>query len=584
MPAIFSEQQINKLYCFLFSPINHKKDQKVKLGLIITLFFIIICSVISYYDVLKGQYKGEIFNDDLRIYFWLDKFVDPDLFPNDPIANYFKAVTPVGYTFLFYVLAKIGITPGFAMQIIPLFIGVFSSVYIFLLSLEILPIISFGFVTTIVSWMTFFSVDFLPRASFILFFPAFLYYLARRYLLSCLATILLQGLFYTPFVFILLGLLIVRLFSWKNRKIRISSDKEDYLFCLTGIFVTAIVSIVYIWSSQNYLPSISGEQAIKLSEFWYPEGKVPYYSDNLLDTYIFGWQSGLKPGKLLKSVPVIGCLSLVLPFLLYFSSKFPLINQLTKNIVILSHILLVSCGLNFLAHLVFFKLYYPNRYTTRPLTFVIALTSSLCLFILLEFTWNWFNHQRVTMMIKKLAFIIIILLLGGYSLIYPLYVASQTTPRVNYHLSELELFFAKQSKNIIVASLEGIPSNNIPIFSKRSTLTAPEFVVPYHPKHYVPMKQKTIDFIEAHYTDDISKLKQFIEQYQVDFFVIRESTFTPKFFKKSTWFKRWKDLAQEISKEQQSGKIPSLLNLKASCTDFQSEEWSVVSSKCILRQ
>ncbi|MDJ0659711.1 MAG: hypothetical protein QNJ42_09500 [Crocosphaera sp.] len=588
MPTIFSEKKQpkknNKLYDFLFSPINQKQNQEVKLGLSVTLIFILICSVIAYYDVLTGQYRGEIFNDDLRIYFWLDQFLDPDLFPNDPIADYFKSVTPIAYTFLFSILAKLGITPRFVMQVIPLFLAVFSSAYIFLLSLEILPIIPFAFVTTIVSWMTFFPTDALPRSSFIILFPAFLYYLIRRALLPCLATILLQGLFYTPFIFVLIGVLIVRLFSWKNRKIRISSDKKDYIFSISGIFVAAIVSIVYILSSQDYLPSISGAEAIKLPEFWYPEGRVPYYSDNILDTYIFGWQSGLKPGKLLKSIPLVGWLSLILPLLLCFPSKFSLRNEITQNRVILLNILIASCGLNILAHLVFFKLYYPNRYTRMPLTFLIALSSSLCLFILLRAIWNWCNAQQFTVKVKQAAFIIITLILGGYSLAYPLYFSSRVSPRVVYHLPEIEMFFAAQPKDILVASLEGTPSNNIPIFSQRSTLTAPEFVVPYHPKHYIPMKEKTLDLIEAHYTDDQLKLKKFIQQYQIDFFVIRESTFTPKFFTRSTWFKQWKDIAKKISNEQKLGKIPSLLKFKQNCTDFQSEEWFVVSSKCILRQ
>ena len=93
-------------------------------------------------------------------------------------------------------------------------------------------------------------------------------------------------------------------------------------------------------------------------------------------------------------------------------------------------------------------------------------------------------------MIKKVALITITFFLGGYCLVYPTYLASQEAPSIPYHLPEIERFFAKQPKDIKVASLEGIPGNNIPTFSQRSTLIGPEFFLPYHPKYYIPMKEK----------------------------------------------------------------------------------------------
>lgn len=570
---------------FLFKPITQDQNQRVKLGLGLTLLFISICSLIAYHGVFTGQYQGQIFNDDVRIYFWLERFLDPDLFPNDLIADYFQAVTPVGYTFVFSLLAKLGIKPLFVMQVIPLFIVLFSSAYIFLLSLEILPIMTFGFLTAILSWVSFFPSDPLPRSSFLAIFPAFLYYLTRGALLPCLGTIILQGLFYTPFLFLLMGILIIRLFQWKRGKFTVSSNRQDYIICLTSILVAAIPLIVYVLSSQRYLPVISGSEAIQMPEFWYPDGRVPYYSDKILDTYIFGWQSGLKPGKLLKSPTQIGSLSFCLPFLLYFSSTFSLATKLKKNVVVLVHIILVSLGLNLLAHLVFLKLFYPNRYTRYPLTFVVVLASCLSLFILFEASWRWFSHhEQFPMMTKKAAVVIMTTLLGGYCLLYPLHLLSQKLPRVHYHLPDLEMFFAKQPKNIMIASLESLPANNLPTFSQRSVLTAIEFALPYHLKYYTLLKQKTIDLINAHYTDDFSQLKKFIEQYKVDFFVVRESTFSPKFLKVNGWFKNWKDIAQEITKHQEEGKVPSLLQLSQICADFQSEDWLIVSSQCILAQ
>ncbi|HAC62932.1 MAG TPA: hypothetical protein DCF68_05195 [Cyanothece sp. UBA12306] len=575
----------NQLYQFFFEPITEQQNQRVRLGLALTLLLVSICSLITYQGILRGQYQGEIFNDDVKVYFWFERFLDSELFPNDLIADYFKSVTPVGYNFLFSILTNLGVEPLFLMQIIPLFLIFFSSAYIFLLSLEIVPIITFGFLTTILSWMTFFPSDSLPRSFFLALFPAFLYYLIRGALLPCLGTIFLQGLLYTPFLFILIGLLIIRLFKWKNGRLTVSSNRQDYVFCLAGILVAGIGIIVYVLSSYRYLPSISGSEAIKMPEFWYHDGRAPYYSDNILDTYIFGWQSGLKPGRLLDSQTNIGRLSFLLPILLYLSSKFLLVTKIKKNIVILFQIIVVSLGLNLLAHLVFFKLYYPNRYTNLPLRFVIILASSLSLLILFEAVWRWLGHFELFSVInKKMVAITMTTLLGGYSLLYPLYLSTQKLPKVFYHVPSIEMFFTKQPKNIMVASLEEVIASNIPTFSKRSVLTASEFANPYHLKYYTPIKQRTIDLINAHYTDDLSQLKTFIEQYKVDFLVVREATFSPEFLTKSIWFRQWKDIAKKIKTQQEQEKVPSLLQLSETCAEFQSEDWLVVSSKCILAQ
>ncbi len=576
---------IDRLSYFLFEPISPEQNQRVKIGLSFTLLFISLCSLIVYQGVLTGQYQGEIFNDDIRIYFWLNRFIDPELFPNDLIANYFEAVTPRGYTFVFFILSKLGIKPLLVMQIIPLFIIIFSSAYVFLLSLEILPIITFGFLTTTLSWLTFFPSDPLPRSFFLVLFPAFLYYLIRDKLLLLLGAIILLGLFYTPFLFLIIGLLIVRLFQWKRGRFVFADNRRDYTISIIGILIAAIPILCYVISSQQFLPSTPGSEAIKMPEFWYPNGRTPYYSDNILDTYIFGWQSGLKPGKLLKSSTRISLLSFGLPFILCFSSMFPLVSKVRKDVLVLFQIVGVSLTLNLLAHLVFFKLYFPNRYTRFPLSFVIVFASSLSLFILFQSIWCWLSFNiHLPVITRKIAVIAITTLLGGYCLLYPFYLSFQKSPRAFYHNPSLESFFTKQPKDIMIASLEELPSNNIPTFSRRSVLTGGEFTVPYHLKYYIPIKQKTTDLINAHYTDDLSHLKKFIEQYSIDFFVMRESTFSPEFIKSNVWLKQWKDIAQEIEKQRKAGKVSILWQIGQNCTDFKSNDWLVVSSQCILDQ
>jgi len=60
---------------------------------------------------LQPAFSSEyVVQDDARQHvFWMRRFLDPELFPNDIIANYFQSVAPLGYRALYYFMAKLGL-------------------------------------------------------------------------------------------------------------------------------------------------------------------------------------------------------------------------------------------------------------------------------------------------------------------------------------------------------------------------------------------------------------------------------------------------------------------------------------------
>ena len=76
---------------------------------IVTLVFAIGYGILA----LKKAFQGEwVVQDDARQHvFWMMRYVDPSLFPNDLIADYFQSVAPFGYSSLYRGAVALGFDP-----------------------------------------------------------------------------------------------------------------------------------------------------------------------------------------------------------------------------------------------------------------------------------------------------------------------------------------------------------------------------------------------------------------------------------------------------------------------------------------
>jgi hypothetical protein len=522
--------------------------------------------------------------DDARQHiFWMQRFFNADLFPNDLIADYFQSVAPAGYTWLYKSLAFIGINPLILAKIIPFILGLICTYYIFRITLEILPVTMAGFIAALVMnqaiWMKDDVASATPRAFIYPFFLAFLYYLIRGSLVRMGIAIALVGLFYPQYVFVASGMLILRLICWRNGRFQFSSEKQDFIFCGVGLSTAFFVLLPYALTSSEFGPTISREAAMKLREF-YPNGRSTFFHVHPKDFWLTGKRSGIFPKSLFT--PATQCAGLVLPFLLSFGSAFPLIKNITSRIWLLVHLLLSSLGMFFIAHILLFRLHLPSRYTGLSFRIIIALATAIALTLIIDALFNWAeNREKFPIKFRPIISLVLTGLILASLVLYPAFVKG--FPLVKYKVgraTDLYDFFREQPDDILIASLEE-EANLLPTFAQRSILLGREYAIPYQVGYYTQFRQRVIDLIVAQYSSDLIDVKSFIQKYGVDFWMVHRGSFTPEYVEKNSWLMQYES-AQDAVTFLQLGYIPALATTIPICTVFQNDSLFVLDANCIL--
>src|SRR4028118_299425 len=184
-----------------------------------TIFWLVLTLAVPLYfgfGALYYAFSAEyVVQDDARHHVvWLQQFVDPQLFPNDLISDYFQSVAPNGFKLLYRLIAQVGIEPVVLAKVLPIILGLITSVYFFGVGLQIFPIPAGVFLSTLLLNQMFWIRDDVssatPRAFLYPLFAAFLYYLLKRSLFPCIVAIALQGLFYPQLMLVEIGILTIR--------------------------------------------------------------------------------------------------------------------------------------------------------------------------------------------------------------------------------------------------------------------------------------------------------------------------------------------------------------------------------------
>ncbi|HAZ49939.1 MAG TPA: hypothetical protein DDW76_20810, partial [Cyanobacteria bacterium UBA11369] len=341
---------------------------------------------------LQKAFSGEyVVQDDARQHvFWMVRFIDPELFPNDLIADYFQSVAPAGYKAVYQLPARLGINPLVLNKFLPILLGLITTGYCFAISMQLLPIPATALISTLLLnqnlWMKDDIVSATPRGFVYPIFLGFLYYLLRRNLWGVGIAIALLGLFYPQCVFIASGILILRLFRWQNWRFKLSPNRTDWILCASGLGVAFLVLLPFALSSSQFGPTITASAARKLPEFL-PGGRANFFHRDLFKFIFTGYRSGMFPRSLFTPVTLL--FGLLLPILVRFRSRFPLLKQLTNSSAILGQIVIASIGMFFAAHAVLFKLHLPSRYTGITFRIVIAFASAIAISIILDTIWRW---------------------------------------------------------------------------------------------------------------------------------------------------------------------------------------------------
>ncbi|MEM1172216.1 MAG: hypothetical protein AAGJ08_24825 [Cyanobacteria bacterium P01_H01_bin.35] len=573
---------ISNLHKFSTYPINKKSYRGAIFWFSLSMTFAVVYGFLA----LKKAFVSSLsVQDDARQHiFWMQRFFNPDLFPNDLIADYFQSVAPAGYTWLYKSAAFIGINPFFFAKIIPFILGLICTYYIFRICLEILPVPMAGFIAALVMnqaiWMKDDVASATPRAFVYPFFLAFLYYFIRGSLVRMGIAIALVGLFYPQYVFVASGMLILRLISWRNGRFQLSSEKQNFLLSGVGLSTAFFVLLPYALSSSEFGPAISREAAMKLREF-YPNGRSTFFHVHPKDFWLTGKRSGMFPKSLFT--PATQCAGLLLPFLLSFGSVFPLIKNITSRIWLLVHLLLSSLGMFFIAHALLFRLHLPSRYTGLSFRIIIALATAITLTLIIDALFNWAeNRPRSPIKFQAIISLALTGLILASLVLYPAFVKG--FPLVKYKVgraTDLYEFFQEQPEDILIASLEE-EANLLPTFAQRSILLGREYAIPYQVGYYSQFRERTIDLIVAQYSSDLMDMKNFIQKYGVDFWMLHRGSFTPEYVEDNSWLMQYES-AQDAVTFLQLGYIPALATTIPICTVFQNDSLFVLDANCVFR-
>lgn len=567
---------------------NPKKQLALKLWLLLSFSFAVIYCVMALQKAFSAEY---VVQDDVRQHvFWMLRYVDPELFPSDTIADYFQSVAPLGYSALYRCITYLGINPLVFNKLLPTAIALVSTYYCFVLCREFFPFLPGCFVATILLnqslWFNEDLVSATPRAFVYPFFLGFLYYLTRESLLPCLMMITCIGFFYPQYLLICTGLLSFQLIlSWYNsRKFKLALQVQRIY--LLGLILAVSILLFYVLSISEYAPIITRAEALQLPEF-HSQGRSEFFEDNFWDYLLKEGRGGLIPEFLFT--PITLTMGLLLPILYQFPRQFPLGKKISPHIKLLPQLLAVSILMFSLAHILLFRLHLPSRYTIHSWRIIAAITAAISISIISEtlvrklirkvpFDFNWQTiGEKIWVGILCSAIAIGIIAYPSFVSKFP--ITKYKTGKV----AGLYQFLQQQPKDTMVASLTG-ETDKLPTFAQRSVLVSKEYAIPYHTGYYFPFRQRMMDLITAQYSSDPKTLQQFIIQYKINFFLLEQTSLTSEYIASNSWLMSYQPAAQQAVDNLNQGNIPAIANLQKECSVFTEAQLNLISTACILSQ
>ena len=528
-----------------------------------------------------------VIQDDARQHvFWMQRFLDPALFPNDPIADYFQSVAPWGYAQLYHLAATLGIHPILMSKLVPSALGLVMTYFCYGLALELMPLTSGGALTGVIAswllnqnlWLQDGIVSGTPKAFLYPTLLAFLYFFLRRSLWPCFILLLLQALFYPLGVFLssgVMALACLRLEGWKPRWV----SAADLRFCGVGIGVAIAVLLPYVFSSSAFGPVIDAAQARALPEFQMG-GRSAFFNDaNPWDFWLNGGRSSLRISAALR--PDGTYAAFLLPILLRFK-KLPGVQAL-KNLSFFPQLFFASLGWFFLAHLTLFKLHLPSRYSQHSLRILVVLAAAIALTLMLQALQTWLGNVLRTVRGRQALKLISTGLLLLWLFLVPL--GDRKFPRTynaqgNY--PELYAFLQNQPATTRIASLSA-EANNLPSFAQRSIIAGSEYAIPYHWGYYGAFRERAIAMLEAQYSPNLDAVQSFIRQQNVDYWLLDDQSFNAEVIEGDRWLKAFQPQQLAAVSQLRTGSS-ALQQAQQSCLIFETQNLRLLDAKCLLNK
>ena len=530
--------------------------------------------------MLQAFQQPYTIQDDARQHvFWMQRFLNPNLFPNDPIADYYQSIAPRGYSTIYRLCAGLGLSPILASKLIPSVLFVLNAGLMYLLALELLPIPVAAFSSSLLLSQSLGMTDavFSGTAKAFVYVCALsvLYCLVRGWLFPLWVAIALQSCFYPQLVLVFAAMLLLGLVEWHQGEWRVASSRQLWVLCLSGIVVAVVVMLPFLLTSNEFGPTVTLAEAHSMPEFL-AGGRTHFFYDDDPARFWLDGRGGIRINSVLT--PATHVLGLAFPILVCFPRQFPLVQQVSTAIRWLPRLAVASLLWFAAAHATLFTLYLPSRFTEHPLRLVLAASAGLAIVTLIDATWRVTRQARhpVRSWAAGLVAIGLSALLLGYPLLAPGFPFARYT--VGRH-PDLYEYFQAQPEDIVIASL-GDEGSYIATFAQRSVLVDREFAIPYHMGYYNQIRQRSTDLIAAQYSPDSQPILEAIANYDIDFWVLGRKAFDIEALQNNRWLQQYQPATQEAEVNLRSTP-PILSTLASTCTVFGSNAHRVLDTHCI---
>ena len=579
-----------KLIASAFQPVSVPSIKTPEMAFWFAVSFIspLYFGLVSLFHATSFRY---IVQDDARLHIvWLQRLTDPALFPNDFIADYFGIIQPAGFQWLYGLAASLGIEALTFAKILPLFLALITTAYLFWVALIILPVPISGVLTTLLLnqniWIRDDLISAAPRAFVYPIFAAFLYYLLRDSKVGYLVSLSLLGLFYPQMMLIAIALLTLRLVKWQKYSPKLSRNFRDYAVWLIALAITGTLLLTFSHRVAVQVGQLATLEEMKTLPEFQLGGRGEYFGVSF-QSFWFDGSSGVR----FPLLPPVILLGILLPFVVRRTQPSGrLAAQITPQVRIIGQLLVCAIALFLTAHLIFPTLYLPSRYTFYSSRFVLILASGTMLTLVSHRWLRWLIAQAKNPNKWKG---LNPLRLGAST---ALAIAILTTPAVpllflggqGWRIGEpVEIFehLARSPKDSLVASLVTEINDNVPAFSQRSVLVGREFALPFHTDFYAVLAQRMRDLVRSQYTPNPTVLRTFIQTYGIDSWIIAKDFTNPEYLDQQTWLlnSSAKETVIEAKTQLQQGIQPAILRSTPTCTTFEKANLIVLDVQCVTR-
>ncbi len=425
-------------------------------------------------------------------------------------ARYALFQMPKGYLFLNWIL--FGAVPLFVQtKILPVFVSLVALYYFYrLMRCYVNDVAAFfaSLVLCLHSWTFHVYQALCPRAFFYPLLLAFLYYFQqKRYVVSAVIYCA-QCLFYPPAAAISLGVVVLMksegLFSARNR---MREALHIVVLGVTGVLVAVVLHYVQYnkIEDREFGPVISYAQMKILPEFQEGGKESFFYQVNDWEQWLMSKRAGIGMNMPLG---VLIVLSVVLWGAFLRSRDRQGVPWIFKAVSGSSAVLFLA------AYGILFVLYYPARYAMFTIPLVISVWFGCGVSNVIQ---SCSSAKRANI----LAGLLFCWIMAGYGVYL---VDARTDTRrggmINYHYVENVIsYFKGIESNGLVAAPPYI-ADALPLYAHKRVLFSDRFLIPFQQGYRKVMEERLSDFYRAYYAVSKDVVKNFCQQYQVDFLVV----------------------------------------------------------------